>query len=111
MSFSEESATAYEALSSHNRQFLRFVENNPACLERASFAALDAGNSFVPYPLQPWPTFVKRHLVEEMARANLVLSRLIQSIPVRIFERDVDRIAEFYQLDRDYVTLLLHLLN
>ncbi|RPH55535.1 hypothetical protein EHM82_05130, partial [bacterium] len=78
--------------------FLRFVERNPECLERASFAELERHGVGSPYPLQPWPALVDRARVAEMERVSTGLARLIKSLPRRVFGNDPERLRDFYDV-------------
>jgi hypothetical protein len=102
---------AFAALSACNARFLAFAEGNPACLERRSFAALAQQNDLVPFPLQPWPTFVTTPLVEAAGRMNHALVELIKSLPRRLFGNDAVKIAGFYRVDPAYAALLTGLLQ
>jgi hypothetical protein len=102
---------AFTALSACNARFLDFAGRNPAGLERRSFAALAQKNDLVPYPLQPWPTFVTTRLIEEAGRMNNALVELIKSLPRRLFGNDPVKIADFYRVDPAYAAPLIVLLK
>ncbi|MFP5284672.1 MAG: phosphopantetheine-binding protein, partial [Thermoanaerobaculia bacterium] len=78
--------------------FLRFVERNPECLERASFAELERHDAGSLYPLQPWPALADRTRVAEMERVSTGIARLIKSLPRRVFGNDPERLRDYYGL-------------
>jgi hypothetical protein len=98
-------------LSRHNREFLDFADENPEAMDRFSFAALQQKSEFAKYPLQSWPTFVRRDLVEEMGRATVGITELIKSLPERHFGFDPQRLSAYYRLDPSYAALLGTLLS
>jgi hypothetical protein len=102
---------AFADLSACNARFLDFAGRNPACLERRSFAALAQQNDLVPYPLQPWPTFVATPQIEAAGRMSNGLVELIKSLPRRLFDSDPMKIAAFYRIDPAYTALLTGLLE
>ena len=85
-------------LSPAGAAFLRFAAAHPACLERASFAALASHGVGSPYPLQPWPALVDRARVAEMERVSTGLARLIKRLPRQHFGDDPERLRDFYDL-------------
>jgi hypothetical protein len=57
--------------------------------------------------LQSWPTFLGAEKVAEITRATVELTRLVKSIPERIFGNDRRRIAEHYGLGQEAMARLL----
>lgn len=77
----------------------RHALEHPALWAPETFSALEG-----PLPLmhqegcQAWPTFVAPERMEELARATRELMRLIRTLPERVFDGDVERLAAFYGL-------------
>lgn len=59
------------------------------------------------YPLQAWPTFVGAAKLAEIERATVGVTRLVKSIPQRIFGNDPRRIAAYYRLPSEMLAFLL----
>jgi len=59
-------------------------------------------------PLQSWPTFIAGEKLAEVRRATVDLTRLVRSIPERIFGNDPRKIAGYYGIrDEAMVAILL----
>jgi hypothetical protein len=58
-------------------------------------------------PLQSWPTFVGGEKLAEIRRATVDLTRLVKSVPERIFDNDVRRITAFYGFPDEALTAIL----
>src|SRR5580700_4002871 len=92
-------AATHAQLSVCDWQFRQLARATPEYCERSSFRILDQGNPLVTFRLQSWPTFVEAAKLAELRRASLGVSRLVRSIPARIFDNDPQRISEFYGID------------
>ncbi|HEX2092412.1 MAG TPA: hypothetical protein VHG28_08420 [Longimicrobiaceae bacterium] len=80
-----------------NRDFLEFVERNPAYLSRDSFASLRAERSLRKLPLQSWPLFAGAPQRAEVEGVALGIDRLMKSIYERFLHNDPARLMEFYR--------------
>ncbi|HEX8905349.1 MAG TPA: hypothetical protein VF771_10930, partial [Longimicrobiaceae bacterium] len=80
-----------------NRQFLEFVEREPACLDRASFAPLYQDPALRKFALQPWPFFADAGRVREMERVALGMDRLVKGVLQRFLRNDLGAVARFYR--------------
>lgn len=104
-----------------NREFLEFVERNPMCLDRTSFASIYECTSLREIPIQPWPLFIGRQQRLEVEGIALGMDRLFKDVLERFLGNDPKRIVEFYRtrsgadggpsdaygLNEEMVTLLL----
>lgn len=86
-------------LSAVQDRFLEFVERNPEALDRTSFWPLTEIEKLFRYPVQVWPLFIDESLRRKLAEASVAVSRLVRSLPVRVFENDPVRLGEFYGHD------------
>jgi len=102
---------SYSGLSAVQDSFLDFVARHPAALERASFAPVLAHDEFVYYDPQPWPVFLDGARRSELARASVAVSRLVRSVPARIFQNDPARLAAYFGLDPGIVQLTMALVE
>lgn len=60
-----------------------------------------------PYVQQPWPTFVSGDKLEELRTAVVELTRLVKSVPERIFGSDPAKVAEYYGFNPAVVMFML----
>ncbi|MES1244335.1 MAG: amino acid adenylation domain-containing protein, partial [Acidobacteriota bacterium] len=90
---------SHARLSRASAAFLEYALVRPEVQERRSFELLAAQSAFAPFPLHPWPVFVDRGRIAEHERVAVGLSRLIRSLPKRVFGNDPERVREFYGLD------------
>ena len=79
-------------LSPTAQRFLDYVAADPERARRQEHLA--PGDYFA--ALQSWPTFVGAAKLAEIHRATIPLTRLVKSVPERIFGNDPRRIAAFY---------------
>lgn len=79
-----------------NREYLEFVERNPSCLERASYASIYAEASLRSLTIQPWPLFVGAGQRREMAAIALGMDRLVKDAVERFLENDPEEVVAFY---------------
>lgn len=92
-------------LSRRNREFLNFVAEHPECLERSTFETVDAVGSRIGYPVQAWPTFIRRDELRRLARLNVELCRLVKSVPRKVFGADAEELRRFYGLNPEHARL------
>lgn len=93
-------------LSRHNLGFLRYAERHPECLRRSSFPDLHELERSDGYPLQFWPTFVRRDKLRVLGRMNADLCRLIKSVPRRVFGSEANALADFYRLEGGHARIV-----
>jgi hypothetical protein len=103
---------AHEDLSSTSRLFLEAIERHPEWLRPLEFPR--TASAEVPewalrlmYPLQSWPTFVDAAKVREIETATTAVTALVQQVPARIFDGDVERVAAYFQETPARTALLL----
>ncbi len=94
-----------------DRDFRRFVERRPRCLERSSFAALDQPREIAQYPLQSWPAFVDAAEAAEHGRIATGCLELIAALPDRLLSGDAAVLAELFALRRPEAEVIQTLLE
>jgi hypothetical protein len=87
--------------------FREFARENPAWLDRANFGLLHQPNPLLKYRRQSWPTFVSRPNISIIENISLRISKLIRSLPRRVFHNDAVKIDEFYSLRHPALTEIL----
>lgn len=55
--------------------------------------------------MQPWPTFVNQYQLSNLRYVSVELFKILKSIPQRIFKNDVQKIYDFYNLERSNVPI------
>ncbi|HEX8904261.1 MAG TPA: hypothetical protein VF771_05425 [Longimicrobiaceae bacterium] len=80
-----------------NREFLDYVETNPACLDRASFASLYQDPSLRKFSIQPWPFFIDAAKRQEMEKVAVGMDRLVKGAVERFVRNDPKAVAHFYR--------------
>jgi hypothetical protein len=103
----DNSKDVHRWLSPLDWRFREMASRDPACLRRSTFGVLDQPNPLLRYSPQSWPTFMDRSRVRELAQISVRLSRMIRSLPARIFDHDLERMARFYDLDEPSVRGML----
>lgn len=111
-----EERARHAALSPVQAAWLDFVADHPEALERSAFAELDALAEIKdlaglePERVQSWPLFLDPQSLVPLTQAGRETIRLIKTVPERIFDNDLQRMVEFYDvgepLVRGAVTLL-----
>jgi len=107
---SPEGRETYANLSAQAADFLDFVAECPECQKPYDFREVNMPgvDDQHRYPLQPWPLLIGSEKLAELERAAVATTRLVKSIPERIFENDPKRIASFYRVDEPgFIELLL----
>src|SRR5947209_1987330 len=108
--FSEEAKRLHGRLGRANRAFLEYVERHPECLERSSFAVLDASPELLLFRVQSWPVFLDPEVVSDVRRIAVGINELLKSVPERFFGSDPEVLAESYGLPLKDVQLITTLL-
>lgn len=95
-------------LSSVDWRFREYVLGHDDCLRRSSYAPLDRAGKLILATLQPWPAFISKNKLHELADACRGVARLLRRIPTLAFDDDPEAIARFYGfLDADLVRRFL----
>ncbi|HVS00869.1 MAG TPA: hypothetical protein VMW27_29890 [Thermoanaerobaculia bacterium] len=94
----EEARGSHLELSRVDLRFRELAKDSPELLDRQSFRSLDEDKALLSYRLQSWPTFVGAEKMDELRRVSVGISRLLRTVPERVFRRDLKKIAEFYGL-------------
>jgi hypothetical protein len=59
------------------------------------------------YPMQAWPTLLGAAKVREIERATLGVTRLVKSVPARVFGNDPKRLNEYFGLGNEIMAAIL----
>ncbi|HEY0783843.1 MAG TPA: hypothetical protein VGE98_15395 [Thermoanaerobaculia bacterium] len=110
LQLSPEERARHEALSPVQVRFLDHVAGHAEWSAPETFASIGAIDDYLPYVPQPWPLFLDSRRYAEMGRAASEVCRLVQQLPVRLFENDPRRLAEFYGLTDDASRFLSELI-
>jgi hypothetical protein len=99
-------------LSDTARRFLDYVQDHVECRRRLDYGRVEYPQWLRRYggeyhPVQTWPTFVGEGRLAELRRATLGVTRLIKSLPHRVFGDDPGRIARFYNLRNEFLAALI----
>lgn len=100
----------YRDLSPVAAHFLDLATSRPEYLVPLSDKSFDLPEWVLrySYELQAWPTFVGARKLQEIRSATEQVTRLVKSVPERVFHRDPRKIAAFYgQGNETLVALLL----
>ncbi|MGD2088413.1 MAG: hypothetical protein PVH61_19710 [Candidatus Aminicenantes bacterium] len=99
--FSPEIYRAHRWLSQWNVKFLEFMQDNLEGLKRSHFDTVVNHPVFNYYRLQPWPTFISRERKRELKIVCRKVFDLLKSIPERLFNYDLQRIGQYYEIPMD----------
>lgn len=109
MRISDNIRAAHENMSMISWQFIEH-----ACQRRAGHLSTAEQSRWLPewmrrlsFPLQQWPTFVGAGKLREIRRTTEEVTRLIKSVPERIFDNDPQRIASFYGFPNPHLAALI----
>lgn len=105
MDIRESVLAAHGRLSDCSVKFLEYSEKEPGILKRSEFNILD-GKAEVGR-LQSWPTFINQHSRELLNKAGNGVLNLLKCIPERIFENDVYKMSDYYQVPVDIINIQL----
>lgn len=92
---------AHRQLSQWNEKFLKCMLENPEGLKRSHFDKIVNNPVFNYYRLQPWPTFISRERKRELKTVCRKVYDLLKSIPERLFNYDLQRIGQYYEISGD----------
>lgn len=101
MQLKKEAIEFQQQLSKKNIDFLEYVEKTPGCLKRSNFKILELKNDL--FKLQPWPTFINKKTKQTFQDAGVKLFKLIKSIPKRIFNNDVQKMSDYFEVPLEQV--------
>jgi hypothetical protein len=99
--------TAHLDLSPTDWDLRQFARENPEYQRRANFPLLAHPGKLHAYPLQTWPTFVKRSKIDELKSLSIAVSQLIRSIPERIFRNDPAALGRYFGLSHLALTKVM----
>jgi hypothetical protein len=99
--------STHRNLSALDLKFREVAMGSPELLDRAHFQILEKIKELLHYPLQPWPTFLGPEKLAELKRTGIEVSRLIRSVPERIFRNDPVKLASFYGLGSPWLAKVL----
>jgi hypothetical protein len=88
-------------------RFREVAKDSPEFLDRAQFRFMDETARLLDDQLQSWPTFVGAEKLAELKRAGVEISRLLRSVPDRVFQSDPERLSDFYGLGSPLIAELL----
>ncbi|HKH45199.1 MAG TPA: hypothetical protein VKM72_11090 [Thermoanaerobaculia bacterium] len=94
-------------LSALDLKFREVAKGSPEFLDRAHFKILDETKELLHYRLQSWPTFVGPEKLADLKRVGIEVSRLIRSVPEKIFRNDPVKLAGFYGLGSPWLAEVL----
>ena len=104
----EEVRAAHADLSPLALEFLDYVAADPETRARPiAVPELPAWVLPFTYPMQAWPTLLGPAKVREIERATAGVTRLIKSVPERIFRRDAKRLNDYYRLGNELIAAIL----
>ncbi|HVS01086.1 MAG TPA: hypothetical protein VMW27_31000 [Thermoanaerobaculia bacterium] len=104
---SGELRTVHAGLSGTDLRFRELASADPELLDRRTFRSLDRWSSLLTYKRQPWPTFISRAESAGIETMSVGISRLIRSIPERVFQNDAARVAQVYGIAENVARFLL----
>jgi hypothetical protein len=97
-------------LSGTAQRFLEYVTSDPELMRPMHHLLGDypawLDDFYRSSPLQSWPTFLGTEKLGEVRRATVDLTRLVKSIPERIFRNDFCKIAAFYGIPNESLAAL-----
>jgi len=110
MEVSEEVRAAHQDLSPVASRFLDYALAHTEVQRRLEFKSADGVPEWMrgyTFELQSWPVFLGAEKLRQISRATVEVTRLVRSIPERIFHNDAHRITEFYGWNNEFITALL----
>lgn len=102
----DETLKSHNFLSKENREFIEYVRKNPYCLDKINFIDVKEGHCFSDLNLNPWPTFVSREVDDYFNSTTIKVYNLIKSVPLRVFNNDLRKISEFYQIPVEQLEII-----
>ncbi len=92
---------AHADLSAASRHFVEAVERHPEWLKPVEYPT--TASPEIPewalqmmYPLQSWPTYLDAAKVREIETATTAITALVEQVPERLFDRDPERVARYF---------------
>jgi hypothetical protein len=105
-----EAAEAFRGLSRAAGSFLDFTERHPGEAWELNVAAVTFPDWIPPghsSTLQRWPTFLGGEKLREVRRTTVEVTRLVKSVPEKVFGGDAKEISRFYGIGNEALTALL----
>lgn len=103
----EDLKAAHRKLSPADWELRRAALENPEYCRRTNFPLFAKPDKVFAYRLQPWPTFISRAKIDEMAALSVGVSELMRDILRRIFDDDPAAIGRFYDVPEPALMQLL----
>lgn len=92
-------------LSRLNVDFLDYVVQNPSMSTRSYFQGIELNDPL--FTLQPWPTFISKKTVAHFKEVGEKIFELIKFFPERLFNGDISKISEFFELPKSVIQIQL----
>ncbi len=105
-----EAGAAFCGLSRAAESFLAFTQRYPGEAWELDSTAVTLPDWLPPghsSTLQPWPTFIGGEKLREMRSATIEVTRLVKSVPERVFGGDAKEISRFYRIGNETLTGIL----
>lgn len=108
MSSAEDIKTAHLELSQSDWDYRELALANPEYRRRTNFPRLTEPPPNLDFAsLQLWPTFIRRHKLEELISLSLGVSKLVRGVLDQAFKGDPDAISRYYGLSKPAMTRVL----
>jgi hypothetical protein len=98
--------STHRNVSALDLKFREMAKDSPEYLDRKHVQDVET-RELLHYRLQPWPTFVGPEKLAELKRVGLEVSRLIRSVPERVFRNDPVKLAGFYGISSPWLAQVL----
>jgi hypothetical protein len=105
-----EAGETFRGLSRAAESFLAFTQRYPGLAWELDSTAVTIPDWLPPEhssTLQPWPTFVGGEKLHEVQRATLEVTRLVKSVPEKVFGGNAKEISRFFGIGDEALMALL----